>query len=233
MNISEYLQEAITPRVVFRFDVLGAHVKVVDAVVCMWVVTVAILALAFALTRNLKLVPGRRQAALEYLVQSIEGMCEQWMGHYARAFAPWFGSVFIFLLFSNILSVFDICPWFKLTPPTKNINVTGGLAVMSIVLVVFGGIIVKGPKHWLKTFVTPSPIMIPFKLMDYVTRPLSLALRLFGNIFGAFVIMELIYFVIPIFIPAAFSIYFDLFDGAIQAFIFSYLSMIYLSEVLE
>jgi F-type H+-transporting ATPase subunit a len=155
------------------------------------------------------------------------------MGHYARAFTPWFGSVFLFLLFSNILSVFSIIPGFKLTPPTKNINVTGGLAIMSIALVCFGGIIVKGPKHWLKTFITPSPIMVPFKLMDYVTRPLSLALRLFGNIFGAFVIMELIYFVVPLFVPAVLGVYFDLFDGAIQAFIFSYLSMIYLSEVLE
>jgi F-type H+-transporting ATPase subunit a len=85
------------------------------------------------------------------------------------------------------------------------------------------------------------PILFPFKVLEYVIKPASLCLRLFGNILAAFTIMELIYFavksfvglVVPAFLPAFFSVYFDLFDGLLQAYIFSFLTCLYIGEAIE
>jgi F-type H+-transporting ATPase subunit a len=75
--------------------------------------------------------------------------------------------------------------------------------------------------------------MLPFNLLEYGIRPLSLSLRLFGNILGAFVLMRLIEMVMPVFLPPIFGLYFDLFDGIIQAVIFTYLSTVYIAEAIE
>jgi F-type H+-transporting ATPase subunit a len=122
---------------------------------------------------------------------------------------------------------------FRISPPTKDINVTAALAIMSISIVLGSGIIIKGPAAFIKSFFQPMFIMLPFKILDYFTRPLSLCMRLFGNIFAAYILMELIYAVMPVFIPAIFSIYFDLFDGGLQALIFVFLTSLYISETIE
>ena len=80
---------------------------------------------------------------------------------------------------------------------------------MSIFLVLFAGLQFKGIKGWLKSFIEPIPVLLPFKILEYFTRPMSLTLRLFGNILAAFTIMELVYFAVPIVVPSFLSIYFD------------------------
>lgn len=118
-------------------------------------------------------------------------------------------------------------------PPTKDINITASFAIVTIVYVLVAGIRVKKFGGWLKSFAEPMPIMIPFKMLDYVIRPMSLCFRLFGNILGAYIIMELLYAAFAFALPAAFSIYFDLFDGGLQAYIFVFLTSMYLSEAIE
>jgi F-type H+-transporting ATPase subunit a len=90
-----------------------------------------------------------------------------------------------------------------------------------------------GLKGFWDSLIDPMPAMLPFKILDYLIKPLSLSMRLFGNIFGAFILMEFIYLVVPIIIPGILGIWFDIFDGILQAVIFTYLSTSYIGEILE
>jgi F-type H+-transporting ATPase subunit a len=101
------------------------------------------------------------------------------------------------------------------------------------VLVEAAGIITKGTKGWLKSFAQPMAAIAFMNVLELLIRPLSLCMRLFGNILGATVIMELAKSVIPVLFPAALSLYFDLFDGAIQAYVFCFLTSLYIKEAVE
>ena len=133
----------------------------------------------------------------------------------------------IFIAFSNMIGLIG------LVPPTMDLNVTMALSLMSIVLVELAGIIKKGPKKWLKSFTEPMAVITFMNVLELFIRPLSLCMRLFGNILGATVIMELIKHVVPIILPAALSIYFDIFDGCIQAYVFCFLTSLYIKEAVE
>ena len=112
-------------------------------------------------------------------------------------------------------------------------GVTAAMAVMSIVLVEVAGIRQKGTKGWLKGFLEPIWIVAPINLLEVFTRPLSLCMRLFGNVLGAFVIMELLKLLVPVALPVPFSFYFDIFDGLIQAYVFVFLTSMYIKEAIE
>ena len=99
-------------------------------------------------------------------------------------------------------------------------------------VVIYSGFRRKGFIGWAKSLADPMLLMIPFKLMEYGTKPLSLCLRLFGNIVAGFLIMELLLAVAP-YVGAPFSAYFDLFDGILQAYIFIFLTSIYIGEAVE
>ena len=88
-------------------------------------------------------------------------------------------------------------------------------------------------KGWVKSFVEPSPIIAPINVMELFIKPLSLCMRLFGNVLGAFVIMELLKIVVPLFVPVVFSCHFDIFDGLIQAYVFVFLTGMYIEEAVE
>lgn len=236
MNLSERLIEALNPREVFHFYLFGNKIPVTDVVVTMWIIMVVMISLAIILTRKFTSVPGKLQNIAEMIVDMINNIVKDAIGeHHWKAFAPYLGTVMLFLIFANTVSIFNVIPGegFKLRPPTRNINVTACLAIMSIFMVVYAGIRYKKFSGWLKSFVEPIPLMLPFKILDYGIKPLSLALRLFGNILGAFIVMELIYAAMPPILPAALSIYFDLFDGILQAYVFMFLTSLYIAEALE
>lgn len=104
---------------------------------------------------------------------------------------------------------------------------------MSIILVETAGIRAKGVKKWAKGFTQPVAIITPINILEIFIRPFSLCLRLFGNVLGAFVIMELIKAVVPMVVPLVFSFYFDIFDGLIQAYVFVFLTSLYIKEAIE
>ncbi|MEI6389434.1 MAG: F0F1 ATP synthase subunit A, partial [Spirochaetota bacterium] len=182
---------------------------------------------------------GKTQAAVEFVVSFIDDFVGQNMGHHGKAWAPYIATLGLFLLTANLLCMltpvggFGFEPPFVIKPLTRDINVTAGLAVMIIVTVLVAGFRKRGILGWLKHLLKPVPFMLPFNLLEYGIRPLSLSLRLFGNILGAFVLMRLIEMVMPVFLPPIFGLYFDLFDGIIQAVIFTYLSTVYIAEAIE
>ena len=122
---------------------------------------------------------------------------------------------------------------FGFKPPTKDMNVTIGLAVASIIYIQIAGIRRKGVGGWLKSFAKPSPVVLFNNVLELVIKPLSLCMRLFGNILGAFILMELIKMVVPAVVPMVLSLYFDLFDGFIQAYVFVFLNSIYIQEAIS
>ena len=132
-------------------------------------------------------------------------------------------TVALYIACANLIGVFGI------KPPTKDLNVTAALALMSICLIEYSGIHARGGKGFLKSL-TPPPIMTLMNILEIAIRPTSLCMRLFGNVLGAFVIMELIMLVVPVFVPAIFSLYFDLFDGLIQTYVFVFLTSLFMKE---
>ena len=136
-------------------------------------------------------------------------------------------SVLLYIAVANLIGLIG----FK--PPTKDMGVTAAMAVMSIVLVEVAGIRQKGTKGWLKGFLEPIWIVAPINLLEVFTRPLSLCMRLFGNVLGAFVIMKLIEYILPVGLPVLFSAYFDIFDGLIQAYVFVFLTGLFIKESIE
>ena len=149
------------------------------------------------------------------------------MGPDGDRYIPWMMTVAVYIGACNMCGIFG----FK--SPTKELNVTVGLALTSIILVQYAGIHKKGTKGWLKSFAKPVPIVLPINLLELVIKPMSLCFRLFGNIIGAFIIMKLIESVVPVAIPVALSLYFDIFDGFIQAYVFVFLTSLYIQEAIE
>lgn len=236
--MGEKLTHAMESHTAFPINLFGLTIPVSDLVVTMWIIMAVMIILTIFLTRKLSLVPNKKQNIAEIIVEFVNNLVKDAIGpHHWKAFAPYIGTVMLFLVLANTVSIFNIIPGgeegFKLRPPTRNINVTICLAIMSICVVIYAGIRYKGPGGWLKSFVKPTPVMLPFNILDYLIKPTSLALRLFGNILGAFIVMELIYMALPIFAPAVISMYFDLFDGILQAYVFVFLTSIYISEALE
>ena len=127
----------------------------------------------------------------------------------------------------------DIMGLFGFKSPTKDLNVTAALAIMSMCLIEFSGIRKNGFKHWAAHFAKPVPFVAPIMVLEIVIRPLSLCMRLFGNVLGAFVIMELLKAVAPVLIPIPFSFYFDIFDGFLQAYVFVFLTALFMNEEQE
>ena len=103
---------------------------------------------------------------------------------------------------------------------------------MSICLIEYAVIHARGGVGFLKSLAAPTPIMAPMNVLEVAIRPTSLCMRLFGNVLGAFVIMELIKLVVPVFVPAIFSLYFDLFDGLIQTYVFVFHTSLFMKETM-
>lgn len=227
--MKEELLEELSCKTVFSFHLPGGYqVNVSEAVVVTWIIMAVLILGSIILTRNLKIDHiSKRQAIAETIVTKLTGIVEKMIGPKGKAYVPYLTTVLIYLGISNIIGLFG----FK--SPTKDLSVTIALAAMSIILVEAAGIYHLGIKKWLHKFTEPIGIVTPINILELFTRPLSLCMRLFGNVLGAFVIMELIKIVVPVVLPAVFSVYFDIFDGLLQAYIFVFLTSLYISEEIE
>lgn len=212
---------------VFTIPVFGG-IPISESTVVTWIVMAVIVLLCIIFVRNLSVEnPSRKQLVLEICVTKLHDFIYDIVGHHGKRYIPYLMTVIIYLGFSNLIGYFG----FK--PPTKDLNVTLGLSIMSIVLIQYASIHKKGVKGWIKSFAEPIPIILPINIMELVIKPLSLCMRLFGNVLGAFVIMELIKIMVPVIAPIPFSLYFDLFDGLIQAYVFVFLTSMYIQEAVE
>ena len=226
-GLAEKLIEELECETVFTIPI-GDGIAVSESVVVTWIIMAALLLFCFLMTRRLRVRNiSRRQAVIETIVVKLTGITEGMVGEKGKGVAPYLVTILMYITLANICGIFG----FK--SPTKDLNVTIALALMSIVLVQAAGIHYLGFKGWLKRFTQPIAVVTPFNILDLVTRPLSLCMRLFGNVLGAFVIMKLLEAVVPVVLPAVFSVYFDLFDGILQAYVFVFLTSLYIKEEIE
>jgi F-type H+-transporting ATPase subunit a len=223
-TMGERITEALSFKTIFTVDIGSVSIPITETVVTTWIVMAILILIAVLATRKLKEVPA-----------GFQNFVEEQIGHHWKSYAPYLGTVALFLVLANMISLFSphagfgFEPPFALTPPTRDINVTAAMALMTILLVLASSIRYKGILGWLKGLVVPNP----FNLLEYFIKPLSLCLRLFGNILGAYIIMEMIGMVVPLIAPPVFGMYFDFFDGLIQAVVFTYLSTLYIAEAVE
>ncbi|MDR0656410.1 MAG: F0F1 ATP synthase subunit A [Treponema sp.] len=249
MEIKESLEEfktIISVPLSRPVHILGMELVSIDineTVIISWVVMGVLIIASLVLTRKLKEIPRGAQAILELGIEFLDNFSKDHFGHRAKIYGPYIGTVFLFLLVANILpavspmaiSAFNMEPLFVIKPPTRDINLTAALALISILIVFFGGLRARGLKGWARNLLNPVPMMLPFNLLEYIIRPLSLCLRLFGNILGGYVIMLLIEHAlpIPVVVPVFLSLYFDFFDGLIQAVVFTFLTTLFVAEAVE
>ncbi|HAX50738.1 F0F1 ATP synthase subunit A [Muricomes intestini] len=219
--------EELNVETVFTIPVFGG-IDVSESVVVTWIIMAVVILLSIIFVRNLRVEnPGKKQLVLESAIGWIQDFFVDVMGKENKRYVPYLITVILYLGISNIIGLFG----FK--PPTKDLNVTAALAIMSMFLIEYSGIHRNGLKHWVKHFAEPVPVVAPILILEIIIRPLSLCMRLFGNVLGAFVIMELLKLVAPVLIPIPFSFYFDIFDGFLQAYVFVFLTALFMNEEQE
>lgn len=211
----------------FALNLFGYEYQVTSALFIQWVVIAIALVLSILYSRKVKRVPGKIQSVVEMGIEFLSNVVKENMGPGSRAFIPYIGSLGIYLFLLNMVGLFGI------KPPTSDYSVTLGIALTTF-FVVQGYTIKKlGLWGYFKGYASPVPLLLPINIMERFMLPISLSLRLFGNIFAATMIMELLYgaltginFIAAIGLPIPFHFYFDIFDGTIQMIIFVMLTMI-------
>ena len=226
-NLAERLEEAMQIKTAFTIPIMGG-IEINQSVVTTWFIMLFLLLLSLFLTKDMKTRnPGKRQVVAEAIVTGLRKLVGGMVGEEGEKYVPYLSTVLIYIGIANILGLFNI------NPPTMDLRVTVALALMSIVLIEAAAIASKGGKGFLKSFAEPVALVAPINVLEILIKPLSLCMRLFGNVFAAFVIMEMVKTAVPAVLPAALCLYFDLFDGLIQAYVFVFLTSLYLKEAIE
>ena len=203
---------------------------VTGEVIAMWIFLVLAAVISLLVTRNLKERPGRLQNLLEIAVSGLDNFFSGILGREnGRKYLFFLGPLFCFIILSNysgLIPGVGISKYVK--APTSSLSVTLGLGLVTFVFLQAAGIH-AGAKHYLKHFLTP---VVPLLLLDELIKPASLALRLFGNIFGEETVMENLYHLLPIGAPIIMMVLSLLFC-AIQAIVYTMLTASYLQEFIE
>lgn len=227
-GLAEELLAELEVETVFTIRLGNFEIPIAESTVITWVIMVVILLLSIFLTRNLKVRDiSKRQLVAETVVTKLESFVGDMTGEEGKRYVPYLCAVLLYIGMANLIGLFGM------KPPTKDLNVTAALAIMSIILIQYASIHAKGAKGWLKSFSQPLAIVTPINILELFIKPLSLCMRLFGNVLGAFVIMEMLKILVPVGIPVPFSFYFDVFDGLIQAYVFVFLTSLYIKEAVE
>lgn len=211
----------------FTIPLFGG-ILIYDSVAVTWVIMAALVLLSKILVRNLRVEdPGKAQLFLESSIGFLRDFFLDLVGEEGKNYIPYLISTAVFIGAANLIGIVGF------VPPTKDLNMTAALAVISIAVIEYAGFHKKGARGFLKSFAEPVAVILPINILEIFIRPISLCMRLFGNVLGSFVVMELIKLVVPVIIPIPFSFYFDIFDGVIQAYVFVFLTALFIKEQLD
>ncbi|MDF1669291.1 MAG: F0F1 ATP synthase subunit A [Roseovarius sp.] len=191
-----------------------------------WIVMGVLTAVSLLITRKLRpdVPPNRWRTALEVIVQGIQSQIEEITEGPSRHLLYFVGTLFLFVAVSNLMLV---VPGFE--PPTSSLSTTTALALSVLVAVPLFGITSRGLGGYLKTYLEPSFIMLPFNIISEFSRGISLAIRLYGNIMSGAVIAAILLTIAPFFFPVVMDLL-GLLTGMIQAYIFAILATVYISS---
>ena len=206
---------------------------VTGEVITMWIMLLVIALISLIVKKNLKERPGKFQNIIETGIEYLDNFFSDILGKKkSRKYFTFLASLFIFIIFSNYSG---LIPGVGLTDyvkaPTASLSVTAALGVVTFLFLQISGIR-HNAKHYFKHFVKPMFFMLPLLVLDEIIKPASLALRLYGNIFGEETVTEELYHIFPIGAPVV-MMALSLLFCALQAMVFTMLVSIYLDEVTE
>lgn len=208
--------------IVFTLGGWGVSATLVNT----WIVMALLVGTSMLVTRNLRpdVPPDRWRTTLEVIVKAIQGQIEEISTDSARHVLYFAGTLFLFIATSNLMLV---VPGFA--PPTSSLSTTVALTLSVLVAVPLFGVARRGPLRYLKSYLEPSVVMLPFNIIGEFSRGVSLAIRLYGNVMSGAVIAAILLSVAPFFFPVVMDML-GLLTGLIQAYIFAILATVYISS---
>ena len=230
---------------IFKVKVFGQEVWITDSHACILIVMAVMVIFAVIANRKLKHAtekPDTFQNIIELIVEKLDGMVDSTMGKWAPRFVNYISTIFIFILMSNISGLFG------LRPPTADYGTTLALALITFFMIQYNGIKCQG-FGLVKGLFEPIPLFFPINLIGEIATPVSMAFRHYGNVLSGVVISTLVAYalqglsklllgwlpgvlgsfpLLQVGLPAVLSLYFDIFSGLMQAFIFAMLTMLYI-----
>lgn len=219
----------------WKYELFGQELWITNTHVSLLLVVVTLTIFALFANRAIRKadpdeVPGMFLNIIEYLVEAVDDLTRNNMGekHFSK-FANYIGTLFAFLLVANLSGLFG------LRPPTADYGVTLGLALITFVLIHYNGFKYEKAGHVTKLF---QPLLLtPINIIGEFATPMSMSLRLFGNILSGTVMMGLLYGLLPMLLQCfiwpifgGLHVYFDVFSGAIQSYVFCMLTMVFISQ---
>ncbi|MBE6849275.1 MAG: F0F1 ATP synthase subunit A [Ruminococcus sp.] len=245
MHISDFFKgttEIVVtgPKIIASFEVCGVTINFTESILLSWVIIAGVALLLHWLTRDLKTKDiSKRQVLAEMAVQTVYQLVDDTMGKGKRKFAPYIGALFTFSIFGSLISLLG------LRSVTSDFSVVLTWALITFIWVHYTKIRTNGFFGYLKGYASPVFVMLPMNVLSEISLPVSMSIRHFGNIASGMIISSLVYFALTsitkaigvafmtIGIPAVLSLYFDLFSGFMQAFIFIMLTMVNVSNAAE
>jgi len=209
----------LTSNIVFSIGPLDVS----NTVITTWFIMLPLAFIAWLVTRNLSLDPGKRQTAVEGIVSSIEVAITAIAPQQARQLLPFIASLWIFIVIANLSGLVP-----GVHSPTRDLSATASLAILVFLSVHWYGIRSLGIKRYLKHYLLPSPILLPFHLVSEITRTVALAVRLFGNMMSLEMAALLILLVAGFLAPVP-ILMLHIIEALVQAYIFGMLALVYVA----
>ena len=215
---------------IFKYSFFGHEVWITNTHVSILIILILLTVFAISVGNKFKkaeMEPKGLQNVAELIVEFLDGIVDKSMGKAAPRYYNYIGTLFVFILVSNISGLLG------LRPPTADYGVTLPMGILTFILVHYAEVRYTKPKDLWKDKCSPMPPWLPINIISDLAVPISLSLRLFANVLSGTIMMALVYGLlkwIALAWPAALHVYFDLFSGAIQTYVFCMLTMTYISN---
>ncbi|MCK9285461.1 MAG: F0F1 ATP synthase subunit A [Rhodocyclaceae bacterium] len=200
---------------------------ITNTVIVTWGIMLALTAAAWTVTRGIRLRPGRWQVVVEGIVAAIEDAVRTVLPDHYRQVMPFIATLWIFIAAANLVSLIP-----GLRSPTGDLSLTAGLAILVFLAVHWYGLRSHGLKSYLRHYLQPNPILLPFHLISEITRTVALAVRLFGNIFSLQMAALLVLLVAGFLAPVP-VLMLHIIEAVVQAYIFGMLALIYVAGAIQ
>jgi F-type H+-transporting ATPase subunit a len=202
-------------------------VVIATSVITTWGIMLVITALAWLSTRHLEMLPGKLQTTVESIVVAIDKAIVAVAPEHGRLILPFIATLWLFLIIANLIGLIP-----GLHSPTRDLSVTSALAILVFFSVHWFGIKTQGLKNYLRHYLSPSPILLPFHIISELTRTLALAIRLFGNIMSLEMAALLVLLVAGFLVPIP-ILMLHIIEALVQAYIFGMLALVYLAGAIQ
>ena len=198
-------------------------VPIVESVVTTWALMAILVIGGLFVSRRLSLIPSSAQAFFELIVDTVDGQIRDTMRCEPAPYRAFVGTLFAFIFFANWSSLVP-----GIAPPTANLETDAALALLVFLAVIWFGVRAGGVRGYLATFATPSLIMVPLNIVESLTRTFSLLVRLFGNVMSGVFVVGIVVSLAGLLVPIPLMAL-DLLTGAVQAYIFAILAMVFIA----